>query len=69
VDDCTCEVRISPHNRVPFSNINYVVTINNSDTFTGCFIRTVAMYANCVDVSSVFEVSTQPLTARDPQFC
>lgn len=69
MDDCTYEVRISPHTRVPYININYVVTINNSDTFAGCFIRTVAMYANCVDVSSVFEVSTQPLSARDSQFC
>lgn len=70
MDDCTYEVRISAHTDVPFINISHIVTINKRDTFTG-FISSVAMYANCVDVdvSSVFEVSAQPLTSRDSQFC
>lgn len=68
MDDCTYEVRISPHTCVPFINISYIIIINKRDKFSG-FFRTVEKYANCVDVSSVFEVSAQPLIARDFQFC
>jgi hypothetical protein len=69
LDDCTYEVRISPHTCVPFINIHYTVTINKQDRFTGCFIRTVAMYANSADVSfRMFFPGKCTATARHSPF-